>query len=182
MRNLVYVTSNPVKAQRLGLHLQYPVEHQNIDLPEIQSLDVREVVEHKVRAAYAIVGRPVLVEDYSLQVHALGNLPGPLVKWFMQGIGAQGICTLLGQSEDRSATTQVCLGYFDGTEVRLFLGERRGHVPLEPRGEGIFGPDTIFIPDGWDVTWAEMNEDQRLQSSVRGLAMSQFKEFIQSPS
>ena len=47
------------------------VLHQKLDLDEIQSLDLRTVVEHKVRQAYELVKKPVLVEDTSLQFEAL---------------------------------------------------------------------------------------------------------------
>lgn len=49
--------------------------HEKIDLDEIQSLDLREIVEHKVRQAFEKTGKPVLVEDTSLRFEALGNLP-----------------------------------------------------------------------------------------------------------
>jgi len=45
--------------------------HEKIDLEEIQSLDLREIVEHKVRQAYDVVKKPVLVEDTSLRFTAL---------------------------------------------------------------------------------------------------------------
>ncbi len=44
MKELVYITSHPIKAERLSLHLKRPVKHLKIDLPEIQSLDVEAVV------------------------------------------------------------------------------------------------------------------------------------------
>ena len=46
-----------------------------LDLDEIQSLDLREIVEHKVRQAYEKCGKPVLVENASLEFTALGRLP-----------------------------------------------------------------------------------------------------------
>ena len=51
------------------------VLHEKIDLDEIQSLDLREIVEHKVRQAYEKIKKPVLVEDTSLRFEALGKLP-----------------------------------------------------------------------------------------------------------
>jgi len=60
-----------------------------IDLDELQSLDLRVIVEHKVRQAYEKVGGPVLVEDVSLEFLALGRIPGPFIKFFEQEIGLE---------------------------------------------------------------------------------------------
>ncbi len=181
MRNFVYVTSHPLKAERLGLHLKQKVEHRNVNLEEIQSLDVTEVVRHKAQLAHQIIGKPVLVEDYSLQIHGIGNLPGPLVKWFMQALGPQGLCKLLNSIEDRSATTQVAMAYCGGTETEVFLGERKGTIATEPRGKEQWGPDTLFIPNGWNKTWAEMNQQEQIETSVRRLAVAQLETFLRSP-
>lgn len=51
------------------------VLHEKIDQGEIQSLDLREIVEHKARQAYEKLHKPVLVEDTSLMFTALGKLP-----------------------------------------------------------------------------------------------------------
>jgi XTP/dITP diphosphohydrolase len=181
MRDFVYVTGNSLKAERLSIHLKTPVPHQRIDLAEIQSLDVEEVVRHKAQLAHSIVGKAVLVEDYSVQIHSLGNLPGPLVKWFMQALGPQGICDLVSRFAERRATVQNCLGFCDGKETRTFLGERRGHIAEEPRGRSQWGPDMIFIPNGSRKTFSQMNEADLVKFSVRAIAIRKFEEFLRSP-
>ena len=82
--NVTFITGNRIKAEHLARHLDYPINHQSIDLDEIQSLDPNEIVTHKVRQAYSLIKRPVLVEDVSLIFNALGKLPGPFIKWFEQ--------------------------------------------------------------------------------------------------
>src|SRR5688572_11256576 len=96
--SLTFITGNPAKAEQLRRHLEYPVEHQKLDLHEIQSLDLREIVEHKAKDAFRQVGKPVLVEDTSLIFHALGRLPGPLIRWFLEELGNPGLCKLLDGS------------------------------------------------------------------------------------
>jgi len=61
--------------------------HEKIDMDEIQSLDLDEVVEHKVRQAYEIAKKPILVEDTALEFPALGKLPGTFIKFFIQELG-----------------------------------------------------------------------------------------------
>ncbi len=66
MWNITFITGNAAKAAQLGRHLDHPVTHKKLDLPEIQSLDLHEVVEHKAKEAYKQVGGFVLVENTSL--------------------------------------------------------------------------------------------------------------------
>lgn len=57
------------------------MEHKKLDLDEIQTIDHRELVEHKVRQAYAATGQAVLVEDVFFNFETWGGLPGPFVKF-----------------------------------------------------------------------------------------------------
>jgi inosine/xanthosine triphosphate pyrophosphatase family protein len=75
MQSITFITGNQKKADYLAQYLGIEVQHEKLDLDEIQSLDLREVVEHKVRQAYEMVKKPVLVEDTSLTFVALGKLP-----------------------------------------------------------------------------------------------------------
>lgn len=168
-----FVTGNPSKAEQLGwhLHLENPPAHAKVDAEEIQSLDLAKVVEHKVRSAYQLLGSPVLVEDISLCFTALGMLPGPLIKWFLQELGNDGLARLVDAYPDRNAVATVAFAYFDGQEVQQFYGETLGSIATEPRGEQGFGWDPVFIPQGSALTWAEMSKEEQMQSSVRRLAL-----------
>ena len=86
MQKITFITGNEMKAKQLSLHFKFPVDHVKLDLPEIQSLDLEEIVRDKAKRAYAVVGSPVLVEEVSFTLHALNTLPGPLIKWFLQSI------------------------------------------------------------------------------------------------
>ena len=52
MKKIIFITGNQKKADYLIKYLGFPIEHMKLELDEIQSLDLREVVEHKVRQAY----------------------------------------------------------------------------------------------------------------------------------
>lgn len=175
---ITFITGNPSKAEQLARHLDYPVEHRKIDLPEIQSLDLREIVEHKAREAYRQVGTPVLVEDTSLIFHALGKLPGPLIKWFLTELDNEGLCQLLNGYADRSATASVCVGLYDGTELHIFEGERKGTIAESPRGERNFGWNPIFIPEGYTKTWGEMDLEEQKETSMRRIALKKLEEYL----
>ena len=104
---IVFVSGNAGKAREVEAILGTPVERLPLDLPEIQALDVAEVVRHKALEAFAAAGRPVLVEDTGLYVDALGGLPGALVKWFLQTVGPAGICAMLPAGAPRGATART---------------------------------------------------------------------------
>lgn len=176
--DITFITSNPAKAKQLGWHLGYPIKHQAIDLPEIQSLDVEGVVKEKAKTAYGIINKPVLVEDYSLVFDVLGKLPGPFVKWFLQEIGSNGLCKLLDNYTNRSAVATSAAGLYDGKRFYLFKSEMRGTISKEPRGKEVFGTDAIFIPEGHQKTWSEMSKEEQLATSVRGAALKQLEKHL----
>src|SRR6478672_6088117 len=103
LTSLTFITSNPTKAEQLGRHLDFPVQHRNIELAEIQSLNLNEIINHKAYEGYKMIHEPVLVEDTSLVFSALGKLPGPFIKWFLKELGNDGLCKLLNQYPDRTA-------------------------------------------------------------------------------
>ena len=181
MKDLTFITGNQNKADFLATHLSVPVAHHKLDLDEIQSLDPHELVEHKVRQAYGILKKPVLVEDASLVFTAMGGLPGPFIKWFIQELGCDGLVQLAHSLPTQTAVGHVVYGYYDGTGVvRFFEGTMHGRIAAEPRGDNGFGYDPLFINDGYTQTRAEMNADDYAASSYRTPAIAQLRTFLQS--
>ena len=164
MNGVVYVTGNPEKAENFARHIGMHVAHQPVELDEIQTLDAAELVEHKARQAYEQLQRPVLVEDVTFSFDVLGGLPGPFVKFFVNagtdlesGVGR--MCRMLDGFDDRRALATCMFGYYDGYAPRFFEGRLKGVVAEHPRGDGGFGFDRIFIPDGFDgKTAAELDD------------------------
>jgi len=179
-KELVFITGNEGKAKYLKDFLGIPVEHMSIDLSEIQSLSLREVVEDKANRAFEIVGRPVLVEDVSLTFKAMGKLPGPLVKWFLDSLKNEGLCRLLDQYQDRSAVAEVMFAYCSEEGTHVFQGSVKGSISKEPRGGGGFGWDAIFIPEGYEDTWGEMSAVEKHATSMRRFALDELKNFLEN--
>jgi inosine triphosphate pyrophosphatase len=161
MQNVTFITGNQSKADYLAKLLDRKISHRKVELDELQSTDLRVIVDHKARQAYTIVGTPVLVEDVALEFSALGNLPGTFIKFFVEADdGLEKLCRTLDGFNDRTAIARCTFGYFDGTEVRFFSGELRGAIADHPKGEGGFGWDKIFCPDGYaGKTRAELSAD-----------------------
>ncbi|HKR81619.1 MAG TPA: non-canonical purine NTP pyrophosphatase [Candidatus Saccharimonadales bacterium] len=178
MQDLVFITGNQYKADYLAKWLDREIEHQKVDLDEIQSLDPRAVVEHKVKVAYDVVHRPVLVEDVSLTFMALGHLPGTLVKWFLQELGQEGLCELGNKYADKRATAAITYAFYDGKEIHFFEVAVSGTLAPKPRGES-HGWNSLFIPDGYDQTYAEMDDKTFHACSHRGQALERLKAYLE---
>lgn len=156
----LFITGNQSKADYLSRQLGIHLEHKKIDLDEIQSTDLHKIVEHKLQQAYAACNQPVLVEDVSLVFNALGDLPGPYIKWFVEGSGAEACCRMLDGFDDRSAIIKCTFGYYDGERMEFFDSELDGTIADHPAGQNGFGFDTFFINKGYDITRAEMTQEE----------------------
>jgi len=154
------------------------VQHHKLDLDEIQSLDEHAVVAHKAHQAYAVLDEPVLVEDTSLIFTAMGHLPGPLVKWFLEELGNDGMCKLVDGLTHRKAIATVTYGYCDGANVHFFESSITGVISPKPRGTNGMGWDPIFIPEGNTKTFAEMTDEQKKGFSARAQAIEKLEAFL----
>jgi len=157
----IFITGNADKAAYLAKHLGVELQHTKLELDEVQSVDLDEIVRHKVLQAYERIGQPVLVEDVALGFEALGGLPGPFIKYFVNAPdGLEKLCRMLDSLETRAAEGICVYGYYDGEELRLFRGNLRGTIADHPRGDGGFGWDKIFCPEGFEgKTRAELSAD-----------------------
>lgn len=177
----IFITGNQSKADYLSRQLGVVLEHKKLELDELQSTDLHEIVEHKLRQAYRICKSPVLVEDVSLVFTVLGELPGPYIKWFVEKAGDNACCRMLDGFDDRSAVIRCTYGYFDGKKLRFFDSELPGSIASEPRGESGFGFDKFFINEGYDITRAEMPQEENERTYAEMMKpFKQVREFIQT--
>ena len=155
-----FITGNQHKADYFSRQMGVDIPHQKVELDELQSTDLHVIVKLKLEQAYAAVGRPVLVEDVSLSFTALGNLPGPYIKWFVEYAGEEACCRMLDGFNDRSAVIRCTFGYYDGERMEFFDSELPGVISETPRGDNGFGFDKFFINDGYEITRAEMTQEE----------------------
>lgn len=176
----VFITGNQHKADYLSKLLGIPLEHQKINLDEIQSVSLDEIVTHKVKQAYETAGRPVLVEDVSLGFTALGGLPGPFIKFFVEAEdGLEKLCRMLDGFEEKSARAECVFGYYDGERLELLRGGLSGTIAEHPRGEGGFGWDKIFCPEGFEgQTRAELILEQNEATYQTIKPIAQLRDFL----
>lgn len=187
MKNFVFVSGNKYKVAMLEKLLGTKIDHHDLDLDEPQSLDAKIIIEAKAKAAYKIIKTPVLVDDVSLHVPAMGGLPNTLVKFFLKSVGTDGICKMVDGFGDRTAIATTTFGYYDGRELRIFAAEVQGMVSPEPRGGtdalAGMGWNSIFIPGdqpgGQNKTLAEMGENVFEDFTPRAKAVQKLKKFLE---
>lgn len=164
----VFVTSNENKLREASGILGVDLDRADVDVQEIQSLDFEEVAAAKALAAREALGEPdhpVIVDDSGLVVGAWGGFPGPLTRWLMKSVGNTGLLKMLATEEDRSAMAVCVVGVADASgSVRVFRGMVEGGIAHQPRGEGGFGFDPIFVPEGQTRTYAEMGNEKSMDS------------------
>ncbi len=180
MTNVTFITGNQSKADYLSKYLGYPVDHVKLDLDEIQSTDLNEIVEHKVKQAYDLIQRPVIVEDVSLEFEALGGLPGPFIKFFVEKVPFETICSMIGGGLTRKATARCVFGYFDGEDLELFEGSLGGEIAEKPSGNNGYGWDKIFIPEGYTITRASLDEEGNQKTYLKVKPFSKLKKYLES--
>lgn len=173
---LTFITGNADKLAEVERLLGRSLAHATLTLEEIQALDLDSVARHKARQAYALLQRPVLVEDTGLAFAAWNGLPGALVKWFLTSLGAAGLCRLLQGEPNRAATATTVFVYCDDVQLRVFSGTIDGVITGKPQGNGGFGWDAIFQPCGSERTFAEMTPKEKDRFSMRRLAVEQLRD------
>jgi non-canonical purine NTP pyrophosphatase (RdgB/HAM1 family) len=171
MTHFTFVTQSLDKLNEAERILGMKLDRYDLELPEIQSIDVEEVITYKAKYAYNALGRkPVMVEDTGLYIEAWNGLPGALIKWFIKSVGTTGICSMLHEFHDRRARAKTVVATYDG-QLQIFPGEIHGRVASAPTGEGGFGWDKIFVPEGASRTFAEMSPSEKDSYSMRRLAL-----------
>ncbi|XP_023809785.1 inosine triphosphate pyrophosphatase [Oryzias latipes] len=159
-RHVVFVTGNAKKLEEviqiLGDKFPSKLVSKKIDLPEYQG-EPDDISIQKCKEAARQIDGPVIVEDTCLCFRALGGLPGPYIKWFLDKLQPDGLYRLLAGFEDKSAWALCTFAFCAGKDqpVHLFRGRTEGKI-VAPRGPPDFGWDPCFQPDGYDQTYAEM--------------------------
>lgn len=166
----VLVTGNAGKIAEARLAVGAELEAVEVDLPEIQSLDYHEVLRAKAEEAWRRIGRPLVVEEAGLDLAALNGFPGPLVKWLLQAVGAEGIARTAASSGDVRAAARCFLLYKDEEREIVTEGRTAGTLVLPGRGAHGFGWDPVFLPDGSAQTFAELTGAEKGAVSHRGKA------------
>uniref|UniRef100_A0A6C0EBZ8 Non-canonical purine NTP pyrophosphatase n=1 Tax=viral metagenome TaxID=1070528 RepID=A0A6C0EBZ8_9ZZZZ len=179
MAGLIFVTSNANKLKEVsdffGIPISKPATHE--ELPEIQSVSVFDVIKEK--SMYLNDGE--FCEDTGLGIDVYGGYPGALIKFPERHLGLENFSTIY-YGLKATATTIFGLVKEDPTTNTLktyyFEGSIKGTI-VSPRGTNGFSWDTVFQPDGYDKTYAEMTKEEKNSISQRTIALRKFKKYIE---
>jgi len=175
---LYFITGNKNKFNETKAELDpIIIEQKEIDLIEIQSLDSREVIEHKLKEATKHYKGEFIVEDVSFSLDCINGFPGPLIKWFLKSLGRSGIYELCKAKNNYGVSAKATIGYTDGKEILFFEGEVVGEI-VEPKEDSQSIWD--LKPTGLDKTLTEMTIEEKNKISHRGKAVRKFKEYYLS--
>lgn len=186
--SLIIASHNAGKVREIAVLLEDYVsdvtsaaEH---DLPEPveDGLTFIENAIIKAKAGAAASGRPVLADDSGLCVHVLDNAPGiSSARWGGEAkdfdVAMERVREELGDAADRTAhfACALALAWPDG-HVETVEGHAQGDIVWPPQGDQGFGYDPIFQPSGYDITFAQMDADQKKKLAHRTHAFKQLVE------
>ncbi len=176
---IAIITGNARKFEELrDLLAPIKVEQVNLALDEIQELDAKKIIEHKLELASRLHGGECMVEDSALYLEALNGFPGPLVKWFEDSLGLPKIAEIAKALGNTRATVETTIGYSNGKgQFKFFTGTLTGQI-VEPRGEKDFGYGAIFVPNGHSKTFGEMERAEKHILSMRAQAAQKLKQHL----
>jgi XTP/dITP diphosphohydrolase len=148
-----------------------------IKIDEIQSDNAEKIVRDKVLKAFKKIRRPVFVEHTGLYLDDFGNLPGGLTQIVWDSLEADKFCDFFGNRSNTKAEAKTIIGYCDGKIVNIFNGSIMGNISDKPRGNRDFQWDCVFIPEGYDKTFAELG-DVKNEISMRKKALVEFSKHV----
>lgn len=149
----------------------------HLPIDELQSDDTEKIVRDKVLRAYHSLGHPVFVEQTGLLLNQMNGFPGGLTQVFWDTLKADRVSELFGGG---AVTARTRIGYCDGKQISQFEGEISGSIAREPRGDRSFQWDCVFVPDGYDQTFAEMGAKKN-DISMRRRALDTFALELRGP-
>ena len=194
-RTLVIASRNPgkvveIKTLLTGLPWDVHGLDQYLNCPEIpeDGATYEQNSALKATAAARHTGALTLGDDSGLEIEALDGLPGVhSSRWRGATSDQERVANILQElapfpdPAQRTARFVCVITLADPTGVvpgGVLRGECRGCITGEPRGTNGFGYDPVFIPDGLELTFAQMPPDQKHQLSHRGKALAALRRFL----
>lgn len=194
MRSLLLGTRNPGKVKEIldilgdaGWSFSSLQEFANVATAEEHGNTYADNAIAKARYYALATGFCALADDSGLEVEALGGAPGVFSARYAgdDASDADRRVLLLSELAKRSDVNRrarflavVAIASPDGSLLNVSEGTCEGTITFAPRGNGGFGYDPLFVPDGYNQTFAELPEDIKNHISHRARALVQTKEFL----
>jgi XTP/dITP diphosphohydrolase len=153
----------------------------DIDIPEPYDT-LEENAREKSRTIYALTGKDCFSEDTGLEVQALNNEPGVKSARYAgdhdTAKNTEKLLENLAGSQDRAARFRTIVSLILSGKEYIFEGICEGMIAYQEHGTNGFGYDPVFIPNGSDKTFAEMNMAEKNQFSHRKKAIAKLSTFL----
>jgi XTP/dITP diphosphohydrolase len=187
--NLVFASNNKNKVREISQILDNKITLLSLgevnileDIPEDEPM-IEGNALFKARYVFNATGLNVFADDTGLEVEALNGLPGVHSARFAgeskdSSANIAKVLAMLKGEENRKARFRTVIALiFEGKEY-LFEGTISGTIIDEKRGDDGFGYDPVFIPEGKDLTFAQMSLKEKNKISHRAIAFKKLKEFL----
>jgi XTP/dITP diphosphohydrolase len=137
----------------------------------------------KARYVHNATGKDVFADDTGLEISALNGLPGVHSARFAGEnkdslANIEKVLSLLGEAVNRRARFRTVIALILENKEYIFEGIVTGTIINEKRGNGGFGYDPVFIPEGKNLTFAEMEPAEKNRISHRARAFEKLREFL----
>ncbi len=191
MKNLLFFSHNNKKILEVKKILSLKdIKIQNLSsFPEIK--EPRENAETfaenaKIKSSYGLkkFDIPCFADDSGICIEVLKNRPGIKSKRFLDSFKSNEdafdyiISNVIKKKNDKAFfKTSICLSLKKDYHI-VFEGRINGRISKNPRGFNGFGYDPIFIPDGYNKTFAEMSIKQKNNISHRLIALKKMESFL----
>ena len=186
-QKLVFATNNAHKLEEVSAILGDNYEVLSLreigcdaDIPETADTFAGNALQ-KAQYVKEHYGYDCFADDSGLEVDVLDGAPGVFSARYSGGGSEANMDKLLhnltGKSE-RGAQFRTVIALIIGEEKHLFEGIVRGTIIEERRGEGGFGYDPIFVPEGYDRTFAELGSEVKNNISHRAKAVRQLAKYL----
>ncbi len=157
-------------------------DYPDYDEPEENGKTFEENANIKALSAANYCDTLAFADDSGLEVEALDNAPGIYSSRYAENDAGR-IARILDELEDkenrRARFVCVISIAFNKEIVGSFRGEVYGTIISAPRGENGFGYDPVFVPDGFDKTFAELSQEEKNKISHRANAIEKVIEFVE---
>jgi XTP/dITP diphosphohydrolase len=189
MTTLIFATNNKNKVEEIRKVIGDKFEiitleeaGLNIDIPEPHDT-IEENAAEKSNFIYTLTGKNAFGEDTGLEIEALNNEPGVLSARYAgddknHQKNIEKVLLNLKGIENRNAQFKTIISLVLNGKQMLFEGICKGKIIEEQRGLNGFGYDPIFIPNGSDKTFAEMNLEEKTVYSHRRIATDKLIAFL----
>ncbi len=191
MKEIIFATANPHKIKEIKAILDGHFTIQGLDsigctedIPETQPTIEGNAIQ---KAQYVVdhYGVNCFAEDTGLEIDALNGEPGVYsARYAGPQRDAQNNMNLvlkrLEGAEDRSARFKTVIALIIDGQIHTFEGIVNGRIIEEKKGDGGFGYDPIFMPDGYDQTFAELDAAVKNKISHRARAVEKLRTFLLS--